>query len=138
MQRHHLPVTTAGATTASDDGGRVDDEILGELFELMAEGGGDGLVTAYEMFLSGVPARLSEIDTAVGEGRFDDAARGAHTLRGSAGSFGARRLSALTVSVEQHCREHDAGGAARVVGEMRDEFGVFRTILADRLSRLSR
>ena len=133
MQRHDLPVTTAGA----DETGRVDDEILGELFELMAEGGGDGLVTAYEMFLAGVPARLADIDTAVAEGRFDDAARGAHTLRGSAGSFGARRLSALTVTAEQHCREHDADGAAQVIGEMRDEFGIFRTILADRLSRLA-
>ena len=116
--------------------GRVDEEILGELLELMGSDGGEGLVAAYDLFLTGIPARLARIDAALVEGRFDDAARAAHTLRGSAGSFGARRLGVLTTLVEQGCREQDRAGAARVVDEMGEEFRIFRAILADRLARL--
>ena len=119
-----------------DVDGRVDEEILGELFEIMAAGGGDGLITAYDLFLTGVPARFAQMEGALADGRFDDAARAAHTLRGSAGSFGARRLSALTTLVEQRCRHEDAAGAAALVDEMRGEFRIFHRILADRLAKL--
>jgi hypothetical protein len=125
-------VTAAGRRPAPEDD-RVDEAILGEVFEIMRHDGGSGLVTAYDMFLTGVPARFAEIDAALDDGRFDDAARGAHTLRGSAGSFGARRLSALTHTVESRCRERDGAGAALVVDEMRAEFRIFRAIVAQRM-----
>ncbi len=128
---------TATATALSSPEGRLDEEILGELFEIMAEDGGDGLVTAYDLFLTGVPARFAQMDDALAEGRFDDAARAAHTLRGSAGSFGARGLSGLTTLLEERCRQHDPAGAALLVEEMRDEFRIFRAILADRLAALA-
>ena len=119
------------------EAGRVEEEILGELFELMGADGGKGLVTAFDLFLTGVPARFAQMDAALAEGRFDEAARAAHTLRGSAGCFGARRLSALTTLVEQRCRQRDTAGAARLVEEMREEFRIFRHILADRLAGLA-
>ena len=116
---------------------RVDEVNLAELFELMAAGGGNGLRTVYDLFLTGVPTRLAQMDDALAGNRLDDAARAAHTLRGSAGSFGARRLSALTTLVEDRCRRHDPAGAARVVDEMREEFRIFGGILADRLTHLA-
>jgi HPt (histidine-containing phosphotransfer) domain-containing protein len=115
----------------------LDEVILGELFETMGADGGQGLVTAYDLFLTGVPARLAQMDAALAEGCFDDAARAAHTLKGSAGSFGARRLSALTALVEQRCRHQDRAGATRLVDEMGAEFAIVRDLLADRLSRLA-
>ncbi len=134
MEQQDLTVTS---TTLAAHEARVDEEILGELFEIMGAGGGDGLVTAYDLFLTGVPPRFAEMDDALADGRFDDAARAAHTLRGSAGSYGARRLSALTTLVEQRCDQHDRCGATLVLDEMRDEFRIFRAILADRLAALA-
>ena len=134
MERQDLSVTGTGRSSSE---GSLDEEILGEVFEIMAAGGGDGLVTAYDVFLTGVPPRFAQMDDALADGRLDDAARAAHTLRGSAGSFGARRLSALTTLVEQRCGQHDRAGAALVVDEMRDEFRIFRAILADRFAALA-
>ena len=134
MERQDLGAT---GTVRSSPEGRLDEEILGELFEIMAAGGGDGLVAAYDLFLTGVPVRFAQIDDALAEGRFDDAAQGAHSMRGSAGAFGARRLSALTLTLERLCREGDATGAAALLDEMLTEFRIFRAILVARLGRLS-
>ena len=117
---------------------RIDEEILDELFDVMGDGGADGLVKACEMFLAGVPARFADIDAALAEGRLDDAAQGAHSLRGSAGAFGARRLSAMTVTLERLCRDGDRAGATPVLDEMQDEFRIFRALLVARLGQLPR
>jgi pentatricopeptide repeat protein len=100
----------------------------------MGADGGEGLVMAYDLFLTGVPSRFAQMEAALAESRFEDAARAAHTLRGSAGSFGARRLSALTTLVEGRCRRGDMAGAVRLLHEMREEFAAFRGLLADRLA----
>lgn len=50
------------------DGGRVDEDILGELFGIMCSDGGEGLVAAYDLFLAGVPARFAQMDAALAEG----------------------------------------------------------------------
>jgi HPt (histidine-containing phosphotransfer) domain-containing protein len=133
------PVVDAGSAAPSpgpDD--RVDEEILDELFLVMGDSGSDGLVKACELFLAGGPTRFSGIRAALAEGRFDDAAQGAHSLRGSAGAFGARRLSGLTLDLERLCREGDAGGAGPLLDEMESEFLIFRAILVARLGSLSR
>ena len=132
------PVMDGGSSTPSsapDD--RVDEEILDELFLVMGNGGSDGLVKACDLFLAGVPTRFSGMRAALDEGRFDDAAQGAHSLRGSAGAFGARRLSGLTLNLERLCREGDAGGAGALLDEMETEFRIFRAILVARLGSLS-
>ncbi len=119
------------------DEGRVDEGILDELFEVMGDGGADGLIKACDLFLTGVPGRFAEIDAGLAEGRFADAAQAAHSLRGSSGAFGARRLSALTVTLEQLCREGDVAAATPLVAEMQTEFRIFRAILVARLGQLS-
>lgn len=131
------PVMDAGNSTPSpgpDD--RVDEEILDELFVIMGGGGSEGLVRACDLFLTGVPARFTEIQGALAEGRLEDAAQGAHSLRGSVGAFGARRLSGLTVALERLCREGDTSGASALVDEMQAEFRIFRAILVARLGQL--
>ncbi len=125
-----------GRVPPPDTEERIDEGILDELFDVMGDGGADGLVKACEMFLAGVPARFADIGAALAEGRLDDAAQGAHSLRGSAGAFGARRLSAMTVTLERLCRDGDRTGAAPVLDEMQDEFRIFRALLVARLGQL--
>ncbi len=114
----------------------VDEEILDELFEVMGDGSSEGLVKACGLFLAGVPTRFAEIRAALAQGRLEDAAQAAHSVRGSAGAFGARRLSVLTLTLERLCREGDTAGAGPLLDEMQTEFRIFRSLLVARLGRL--
>lgn len=111
----------------------VDEEMLADVLMLMEDEAADGILRACDLFRASVPDRLDEIGTALAEGRFVDAGRASHSLRGSAGAFGARRLSALGLQLEELCRESDGAGATEVLDEMRTEFLVFRDILDARL-----
>lgn len=134
------------AVTSDDDGpgpagqeidDHVDVDILDELFTVLDDGTSDGLVRACAVFRSTVPTRLGDAETALADGRMEDAARAAHSLRGSAGAFGARGLSAMAQRLEERCVEQDATGAAPLPAQMRAEFEEFLTILDSRLARLS-
>lgn len=117
-----------------DHSDHVDDELLGEVLTLLDDEGPEGLLKACDLFRSSVPDRLRDIGTALAEGRFEDAARASHSLRGSAGAFGARRLSSLGELMEQQCRDGEGRAAVALLGEMRTEFDVFRDILDQRLA----
>ncbi len=117
----------------SDD--HVDEEMLADVLTLMEDGAADGILRACDLFRSSVPERLDDIDAAIREGRFDDAARASHSLRGSAGALGAKRLSALGLQIEELARESDAGAATVVLEHMRTEFAMFRDILDARLAQ---
>ncbi|HVL05592.1 MAG TPA: Hpt domain-containing protein [Acidimicrobiales bacterium] len=113
----------------------VDEEMLADVLTLMEDEASDGILRACDLFRDSVPERLDDIGAALAEGRFVDAGRSSHSLRGSAGAFGARRLSALGLRLEELCRDSDGGGATEVLEEMRAEFLVFRDILDARLQQ---
>lgn len=113
----------------------VDEEMLADVLMLMEDEAADGILRACDLFRASVPDRLDDIGSAISEGRFVDAGRASHSLRGSAGAFGAKRLSALGLHLEELCRKSDAGGATEVLGAMRAEFLVFRDILDARLQQ---
>lgn len=115
----------------------VDEELLADVLLLLDDESPDGLMKACDMFRAAMPERFVEIDAALAEGRFDDAARAVHSLRGSAGAFGARRLSLQGERLEELCRQSDGASAVPLVEEMRAEFLVFRAILDARLAELS-
>ena len=121
--------------TASD--GPVDEEILAELFMVMDDGAPEGLARVCDLFLTGVPARLADIEAALTDGRMDEAAKAAHSLKGTGGAFGARRLGAMAGRLEQVCLATDGASATGLLEELRVEFLVFRSILAARLAALS-
>ena len=107
----------------------VDEEILSELFVLLDDGTPDGLITACDMFLVGVPTALADVRRALSESRVADAGKMAHTLRGTAGAFGATRLGRLAASLEDVCGRTDGASADALVDGMEAEFLAFRTIL---------
>lgn len=118
-----------------DQDEHVDEEMLADVLMLMEDEAADGILRACDLFRTSVPDRLDDIGSAIAGGRFDDAGRASHSLRGSAGAFGARRLSALGLRLEELCGQSDSGGAIEVLGEMRAEFLVFRDILDERLEQ---
>ena len=134
----HGPTAVTDQDRQTDAEDHVDEEILGEVLMLMEDEAADGMMKACDLFRSGVPERFVEIDAALGEGRFEDAARASHSLRGSSGAFGARRLSLLGHRLEQFCRESDGPSANIVLEEMRAEYLIFQAILDGRLAELAR
>jgi len=123
-------------TPSSAPDGPVDEEILAELFMVMDGGSLDGLASICDLFLTGVPARLSEIDAALLEGRLDDAAKAAHSLKGTGGAFGARRLGDVASRLERACLDMDHTSTPGLLEDLRLEFLVFRDILEARLAHL--
>jgi HPt (histidine-containing phosphotransfer) domain-containing protein len=138
MEQHPPVQLTSDNTGAPQcgDGDRVDEEILSELFMVFEDGFADGLVDVCDTFRRSVPARLAEIDAALVEGRFGEASRAAHNLRGSTGTFGARRLSALATCLEDECGKGDRIAGLSLLDEMRAEFAIFRDILDARMAQL--
>lgn len=132
---HRFDIDEVTPPSAPD--GPVDEEILAELFIVMDDGPLDGLVTICDLFLTGVPARLSDIEAALREGRLDDAAKAAHSLRGTGGAFGARRLGDVAARLDRACREMDHASTQGLLEDLHLEFLVFRKILEARLAHLS-
>jgi HPt (histidine-containing phosphotransfer) domain-containing protein len=119
-----------------DEDDHVDEDMLAEVLAMLEDSQADGILRACDLFRSSVPDRLDDIGSAIREGRFHAAAQGSHSLRGSAGAFGAKRLSGLGLRLEELCRESDVAGASAVLEDMRSEFLVYRDILDARLARL--
>jgi HPt (histidine-containing phosphotransfer) domain-containing protein len=128
----------------------VDEERLAELFELLGAGpGAGGLAPALDLFVGSVPPRLAELAGAVATGRLHEAAAVAHSVRGSAGAFGAARLARLAAEVERGCGgagpgRGSAGGPdadpaelAALVGSLETAFEDFREVLENRAGRVT-
>lgn len=58
------------------------------------------------------------METCLAESDFEQIARLGHRLKGSGGSFGFPQLSSLGARLEHVAKDEDAGGCARVLGEL--------------------
>lgn len=129
--KEHAPAGRPG-----DRSDHVDEEMFEEIFSVLGDESLEGLLRACELFRKGIPARLAEMDTALAERRYQTVVTAAHSLRGTAGAFGARRLSDLALRLELLSNEGDRREAGLLVEDMRAEFLVFRNILDARLDEL--
>ncbi|MDQ6726675.1 MAG: Hpt domain-containing protein [Actinomycetota bacterium] len=135
--RGHTPLTGGADASLPGRPGPVDEAILDELFMVLDDGAPEELLGICNLFISGVPARLGDIDAALDEGRLVDAARAAHSLKGTGGAFGARRVGEVAGRLEQVCHASDGLSAAALAKELHVEFFIFREILATRIAELS-
>ena len=127
-------VAAVPAVPPVDD--RVDEELLAEL-DLGAGGPSGGGAALVGLFVDETARRIDGLRRAVDEGDLHEAARLAHSLRGSSGAFGARRVSALGAELETACTGGHADRAAllALVATLEVEFDAFRAILSSRLNR---
>jgi len=61
-----------------------------------------------ELFLEETPKQLKELDKYLSSGDFEAASNSAHSIKGSAGNFGATQMRESAYSLEKLCREKQA------------------------------
>lgn len=69
-------------------------------------------------FLEDAPGLLEMLDSSLGSGDLDEAARAAHTLKGSAANFGAEAAVTSAAAVERAARQSDLDRAKELSAEL--------------------
>jgi HPt (histidine-containing phosphotransfer) domain-containing protein len=84
--------------------------------------GGEFMRELIDIFLADTPKRFAEIESALATGNSADLSRAAHSVKGSAGNFGATRLSALAREIELHGKNGAFDAARTALPGLRAEF----------------
>ncbi len=76
--------------------------------------------TLLERFYNSYSKYGAEMESVVAEGKMEDAQRGAHTIKGLAGTLGHQGLAEASLALETACRNavQDGGGASAVTAEL--------------------
>ncbi|WP_353116414.1 Hpt domain-containing protein [Nitratidesulfovibrio sp.] len=75
------------------------------------QGDREFLALLLDTFLPDFTDRLAKMQAALGEGRLDDLARLAHSLKGASATIGASRLHHRAAALDQACRNEDMATA---------------------------
>lgn len=107
----------------------VDAEVIRELRTLQDDGNPGFLAELIDLFLSHGSQMLADLRTAFSAGNAAELLRLAHTLRGSAGGLGARRLSGLCAALEEDLRAGVRETVPAQIGAIEAEFARVRPVL---------
>ena len=118
--RHAATVERAVPSTAPACGA-VDQAAIDDLRRLTDGGGPDMVDEVIALFLQDAPAQLSAMRAALAAGDAAALRHAAHSLKGSSGYLGARRLMALCAEVEQSARRGALDAGVLQVEELNDE-----------------
>ena len=132
VDRSPTPKRSGGPEPDAD--GPVDEELLAELDLGSGNGAGARLL---ELFVTETAKRVTRLRRAAADGDLAEIARTAHSIRGSAGAFGARRLSRAAAQFEEAGEGTNAADVTTLASDVEAEFAVFRDILSARFPRES-
>jgi HPt (histidine-containing phosphotransfer) domain-containing protein len=110
-----------------DDGSLLDAAVLAGLRQLTPPGEPDVLLEVLKLFLEEVPARIARLRNAWTAGNIQEVHRAAHSLKGSAGNIGARRLYDVCRQLDERGKAGDLAGVAPLVDALDVEFGKVAT-----------
>ncbi|HEX2739117.1 MAG TPA: PAS domain S-box protein [Rubrobacter sp.] len=122
--------TLAGAQdgrSSAREEDRLDHAVIANLREL---GDSDLLSELADVFVEEVPDMLDTLREAIEKGDARAVQRIGHTLKGSSGNMGAKRMSRLCLDLEHAGESNDIPAAARLLEALREEFDHFRTELS--------
>ena len=100
----------------------LDRTVIDALRALTPPGEPDVLAEVLNLFLDEMPPRMRRLRNAWAAGDIQEARRTAHSLKGSAGNIGARRLFEVCSQLEEQARPGDLPGARRLVDALGAEF----------------
>ncbi|HEY4300885.1 MAG TPA: Hpt domain-containing protein [Candidatus Didemnitutus sp.] len=107
----------------------LDPEAIANLRAVNPDDGGEFLRELIDIFLADTPERIAEIEQALGVGEAEVVSRAAHSIKGSAGNFGAVELASLARGIEQQGNARDFTAARAGLAGLRAEFARARTVL---------
>lgn len=100
----------------------LDAAVVSGLRQLTPPGEPDVLAEVLNLFLVEVPPRLDRLRNAWASGNIEELRRVAHSLKGSAGNIGARRLYEVCRQLDTSCKSGDRAASA-LVDALGVEFG---------------
>jgi HPt (histidine-containing phosphotransfer) domain-containing protein len=113
----------------------LDRAVTNALRTLTSPGEPDVLAEVLNLFLDEVPPRMTRLRNAWTAGNIEEVHRAAHSLKGSSGNIGARRLYGVCAQLDEKTRSGDLSGAAPLVDALGVEFdkveAEIRRLLAD-------
>jgi HPt (histidine-containing phosphotransfer) domain-containing protein len=112
----------------------LDQGALANLLEMVG-GDPDFVDELVDTFLGDVPRQLAALRAAVATGTVADAVRPAHTLKGTAGTIGARAVETTSRSIEEGARTGSMDGLEAHVGELERALEDLETALVDARAR---
>ncbi|HEX6163256.1 MAG TPA: Hpt domain-containing protein [Vicinamibacterales bacterium] len=120
-----------------DQGPALDPAVLDSLRKLTSPGEPDVLAEVLKLFLDEVPARVERLRNAWADGNIEEVHRSAHSLKGSAGNIGARRLHAVCSKLDEIGKSRDLVAAGPLVRELGVEFDKVETEIRRLLNPVS-
>ena len=124
-----------GAVAHPEDRPAVDETIIEQLASITDGQGFSVLGELLNAFLGAVPGRLEALDRAVATKDTKAVGDQAHSLTGSAASFGARGMADLCRELRAVADQGDVDAARELVGDLRAEFLRVRAWLVSFRSR---
>lgn len=107
----------------------IDREVIDRLRRLTKATSPDFLLEMIDLFIKDSPARINGMKEALWHTNADTLARAAHSLKGSSGQVGARRMFALCDIIEERSRAGSIEGAATLLLTLEEEFERVRLAL---------
>lgn len=101
----------------------LDQAVISSLRGLTPPGEPDVLGEVLRLFLDEVPPRMVRLRNAWQAGNIEEMHRAAHSLKGSAGNIGARRLYDVCNRLDAIGKAGDLAGAAPLVEALGEEYG---------------
>src|SRR5688572_5568834 len=100
----------------------LDPAVIDSLRQLTMPGEPDVLVQVLRLFLQEAPPRIARLRNAWASGDIEDVHRAAHSLKGSAGNIGARRLFEVCRRLDEEGRSDDRSAVSQLIDELGAEF----------------
>ena len=100
----------------------LDASVIESLRQLTPPGDPDVLTEVLQIFRQESPRRLERLRIAWAAGNIEEMCRAAHSLKGSAGNLGARRLFSVCAQLDDAGRAGDLAKCAPLVDALGTEF----------------
>jgi len=107
----------------------LDMTVVDELLSLSDDGDPELLLDLIRLFLEDGPAKVAAVRTGLDSRDYEMMERAAHSLKGSSGNLGARRLQMVCEQLQIASRTKDESSVVALTPQLQVEFDMVRTAL---------
>ena len=118
-------------------GDAIDMSVLDSFCKLQDDGEPDLVAELVELYINDTQARLTEIQTALKEKDTQALQIVAHSLKGSSGNLGIRRMAEICVVLEENLKKNSWDKAEAQVSELESEFLRVRQVLESKMQMVN-